>query len=249
MSLSVLFSVLFFLFLLLCLFEFRKKVLPFFCKINFFSASFNFLFWSLFFAASIYQVRYGDLEIGFGDHLEVVMVSYGPNYIILAGIFFIIHLIRFIWVRIFSINPNEIILYDFSQFFITYFFLCCFLLPFTSGGGRYNYGLSASEKAKNDLSEIVRAILAYEQVNKSQFNDKTGMVLCGKYLQKIPIDPWGIRYSFTSVGQGSESRVFSFGPDRLPGTSDDIEFKYKELLDLLIGSTLGSSTFKAQNNK
>ena len=54
----------------------------------------------------------------------------------------------------------------------------------------------------------------------------------GPYIEggKLPVDPWGgaFQYEYGAADEGSETttndfpRIFSMGPDRQPGTSDDI---------------------------
>jgi general secretion pathway protein G len=41
------------------------------------------------------------------------------------------------------------------------------------------------------------------------------------YLTKLPIDPWGQPYQYQY--DSKKPRIWSFGPDRLPNTDDDID--------------------------
>lgn len=45
----------------------------------------------------------------------------------------------------------------------------------------------------------------------------------GPYLKSLPLDPWGNPYLYRYPGeQGLEYDVYSAGPDKQPGTQDDI---------------------------
>jgi len=73
----------------------------------------------------------------------------------------------------------------------------------------------------------------------------------GPYLEtdKMPIDPWGseFQYEYGTDGAGADSagekstaafpRIFSLGPDRQPGTSDDISNQAAEGAEEEAGSS------------
>lgn len=42
------------------------------------------------------------------------------------------------------------------------------------------------------------------------------------YIQRLPDDPWGNPYVLISPGEVGRIDIFSYGPDRQPGTEDDI---------------------------
>lgn len=86
---------------------------------------------------------------------------------------------------------------------------------------------SKTAKAKNDLDEISRAINAFEVTTGLAYSDTTGNVLKGRFLQKLPIDPWGIPYGFASANEDDGCTVYSAGPDHVAGTVDDISVAYK----------------------
>ncbi|HHQ6722213.1 TPA: type II secretion system major pseudopilin GspG [Serratia fonticola] len=44
----------------------------------------------------------------------------------------------------------------------------------------------------------------------------------GGYIRRLPQDPWGADYQLLSPGQHSQLDVFSYGPDGIPDTEDDI---------------------------
>ena len=88
-------------------------------------------------------------------------------------------------------------------------------------------------KAQNDLDEIARAITAYETVTGTDYSDTTGNQLVGRFLQKIPVDPWGVPYSFASATENGGATVYSHGPDHTAATNDDIVVNYKGKLALV----------------
>lgn len=87
---------------------------------------------------------------------------------------------------------------------------------------------SRISKAKADLDEIGRALAVYEtregEYTKSDVSDLTG-----RYLNKAPIDPWGMPYYVAT----SAGLVVSFGPDRELGGDDDITYPYQPPLALV----------------
>lgn len=44
----------------------------------------------------------------------------------------------------------------------------------------------------------------------------------GGYIRRLPQDPWGTDYQLLSPGQHGQLDVFSYGPDGIPDTEDDI---------------------------
>jgi general secretion pathway protein G len=44
----------------------------------------------------------------------------------------------------------------------------------------------------------------------------------GGYIKRLPQDPWGNDYVLLNPGEQGRFDVFSAGPDREPGTEDDI---------------------------
>ncbi|WP_394204316.1 type II secretion system major pseudopilin GspG [Shewanella waksmanii] len=44
----------------------------------------------------------------------------------------------------------------------------------------------------------------------------------GGYIRRLPQDPWGNEYLLLSPGENGTLDIFSAGPDRQPGTEDDI---------------------------
>ncbi len=89
-------------------------------------------------------------------------------------------------------------------------------------------------KAKSDLDEISRALVIYES-REGDYNKKTVEDLTGRYLDRSPIDPWGVPY----VVATESGIVYSLGPDRKDADSgdqyafDNIEVSYVPPLALV----------------
>ena len=64
-------------------------------------------------------------------------------------------------------------------------------------------------KAKSDLDEIARALVVYES-REGEYQKGTVEDLTGRYLDRSPIDPWGLPY----VVATESGIVYSLGPDR-----------------------------------
>lgn len=78
-------------------------------------------------------------------------------------------------------------------------------------------------KAKSDLDEISRALVIYES-REGDYNKSTVEDLTGRYLDRSPIDPWGVPY----VVATESGIVFSKGPDR-KGAEEGDEFVYDNI--------------------
>ena len=82
---------------------------------------------------------------------------------------------------------------------------------------------SRQAKAKSDLDEIARALIVYESregaYNKSDVSDLTG-----RYLDRSPIDPWGVPYIVAT----ESGIVYSKGPDR-KDTDEGEEYAYDNI--------------------
>ena len=93
-------------------------------------------------------------------------------------------------------------------------------------------------KAKSDLDEISRALVIYES-REGDYSKATVEDLTGRYLDRSPIDPWGVPY----VVATQSGIVYSLGPDRKdadpadPSTEqyayDNIEVSYVPPLALV----------------
>ena len=68
---------------------------------------------------------------------------------------------------------------------------------------------SRTAKAKSDLDEIARALVVYES-REGTYEKATVEDLTGRYLDRSPIDPWGVPY----VVATDSGIVYSMGPDR-----------------------------------
>ena len=93
---------------------------------------------------------------------------------------------------------------------------------------------SRQAKAKSDLDEIARALVIYES-REGDYNKKTVEDLTGRYLDRSPIDPWGVPY----VVATESGIVYSLGPDRKDADAgdeyafDNIEVSYVPPLALV----------------
>ncbi|MBQ3643223.1 MAG: prepilin-type N-terminal cleavage/methylation domain-containing protein [Candidatus Riflebacteria bacterium] len=68
---------------------------------------------------------------------------------------------------------------------------------------------SRQAKAKSDLDEIARALIVYES-REGSYEKATVEDLTGRYLDRSPIDPWGVPYIVAT----ESGIVYSCGPDR-----------------------------------
>lgn len=82
---------------------------------------------------------------------------------------------------------------------------------------------SRQAKAKSDLDEIARALVIYES-REGDYNKSTVEDLTGRYLDRSPIDPWGVPYIVAT----ESGIVYSCGPDR-KGADDGEEFTYDNI--------------------
>ena len=72
--------------------------------------------------------------------------------------------------------------------------------------------------ARLDLAAISNAVDLYH-VETGQWPDGAQQ-LVPKYLKEMHKDPWGIDYAYVRSGDGFD--VYSYGPDKAQGGSDDI---------------------------
>ena len=68
---------------------------------------------------------------------------------------------------------------------------------------------SRQAKAKSDLDEIARALIVYES-REGEYIKADVSDLTGRYLDRSPIDPWGVPYIVAT----ESGIVYSLGPDR-----------------------------------
>lgn len=77
------------------------------------------------------------------------------------------------------------------------------------------------KRALADLKNICNVIKSYNTLEKKKFYKVKDLnQLVGKYMQKLPTDPWGRPY------KADGTYVFSYGPDGIP-SDDDIKLKYE----------------------
>ncbi len=82
---------------------------------------------------------------------------------------------------------------------------------------------SRQAKAKSDLDEIARALIVYES-REGAYDKTTVEDLTGRYLDRSPIDPWGVPY----VVATESGIVYSLGPDRKDAVDGD-EFAFDNI--------------------
>lgn len=80
---------------------------------------------------------------------------------------------------------------------------------------------SRQAKAKSDLDEIARALVVYES-REGEYNKSTVEDLTGRYLDRSPIDPWGVPYIVAT----ESGIVYSLGPDRKDSDGDPSTEEY-----------------------
>jgi general secretion pathway protein G len=86
--------------------------------------------------------------------------------------------------------------------------------------------------ARSDIAAIVSALKLYRLDNGAYPSADQGLAALvrkpergeiprnwksGGYLEKLPVDPWGIEYLYLNPGIRGEVDVFSLGADRKPG--------------------------------
>ena len=86
--------------------------------------------------------------------------------------------------------------------------------------------------ARSDIAAIMAALKLYRLDNGSYPSSDQGLAALtrkpergdiprnwksGGYLEKLPVDPWGIEYLYLNPGIRGEVDVFSLGADRKPG--------------------------------
>ena len=82
---------------------------------------------------------------------------------------------------------------------------------------------SRQAKAKSDLDEIARALIVYES-REGAYNKADVSDLTGRYLDRSPIDPWGVPYIVAT----ESGIVYSKGPDR-KDTDEGEEYAYDNI--------------------
>ncbi|ATA21701.1 type II secretion system major pseudopilin GspG [Brenneria goodwinii] len=93
------------------------------------------------------------------------------------------------------------------------------------------------QKATSDLVALESALDMYKLDNHRYPSTEQGLVaLVTKsnlapeprnypqdgYIRRLPKDPWGNDYQLLNPGQHGQLDVFSFGPDGMPDTDDDL---------------------------
>ena len=93
-----------------------------------------------------------------------------------------------------------------------------------------NLEFAKEQRARGDLQSIITQVRMYEMKNGgvplSESAGLKALVGTGKGFEELPKDPWGQDYQYKVDSASAKGfRVFSKGPDRNPGSADDISSK------------------------
>ncbi|NBR97041.1 MAG: prepilin-type N-terminal cleavage/methylation domain-containing protein [Verrucomicrobia bacterium] len=93
-----------------------------------------------------------------------------------------------------------------------------------------NLEFAKEQRARGDLQAIITQVRMYEMKNGgvplSESAGLKALVGTGKGFEELPKDPWGQDYQYKVDSASAKGfRVFSKGPDRNPGSADDISSK------------------------
>ncbi|BCG63956.1 MAG: general secretion pathway protein G [Methyloprofundus sp.] len=76
-------------------------------------------------------------------------------------------------------------------------------------------------KAKQDIRAIESALNLYKLDKFNYPTTEEGLeILSPKYLDRLPIDPWGNEYLYLSPGEHGATDIFSYGADGKKGGED-----------------------------
>ncbi len=74
------------------------------------------------------------------------------------------------------------------------------------------------QKARQDIRAFEGALSLYKLDNFSYPDTGEGLgALQGRYMERIPNDPWGNEYQYISPGTSGSYDIYSFGADGTPG--------------------------------
>jgi general secretion pathway protein G len=72
--------------------------------------------------------------------------------------------------------------------------------------------------ARTDVNNLMQALRMYKLDNMTYPSQEQGLkVLVGRYVEKLPTDPWGRPYLYMNPGLQGEVDVLSLGADGQPG--------------------------------
>ncbi len=72
--------------------------------------------------------------------------------------------------------------------------------------------------ARQDVATLAQAVKLFKLDNKQYPSTEQGLnALLGKYLERLPTDPWGKPYQYLFPGLRGEFDIWSFGADGQPG--------------------------------
>ena len=93
-----------------------------------------------------------------------------------------------------------------------------------------NLEFAKEQRARGDLQAIITQVRMWEMknggVSLAESAGLKALVGTGKGFEELPKDPWGQDYQYKVDSASAKGfRVFSKGPDRNPGSADDISSK------------------------
>lgn len=72
--------------------------------------------------------------------------------------------------------------------------------------------------ARQDIASLAQALKLFKLDNKQYPSSEQNLnILVGRYLDRLPVDPWGKPYQYLFPGLRGEFDVWSFGADGAPG--------------------------------
>ena len=86
------------------------------------------------------------------------------------------------------------------------------------------YGKASCKKAWADTQEIAQAVTVYETENNGDCPKSIDDLVQGRFLTKMPLDPWGQPYSFKCPGDkvSDGADIWSKGKNKSEGDDDDV---------------------------
>ena len=98
-------------------------------------------------------------------------------------------------------------------------------------------GFGKTAKAKADIEGLKAALMGYESLNGFTPSNEQGLQALSvkpsgdpkpkqwqQFMESVPLDPWGMPYIYEQPGKHHPNGydIYTAGPDRKPGTEDDI---------------------------
>ena len=98
-----------------------------------------------------------------------------------------------------------------------------FMIPWLIAVGVPSYEgarLLAEKQATQNTLRIISATLEQYELDNGKYPASLDDLVSGGYLQQAPVDAWGSLFMYELSTR--PPAVFSSGPDRIPGTADDL---------------------------